>query len=108
MSSSTPAVKVSSGARPHDDSSRMLSDGSGASRATSKPDGAGSANNEPPNSQDAPSNAQQGSSMVRCLAYSCWMLSLARGYSTLTHTRHIAPTKLQAMSDDELHEMTLD
>ncbi|KAK8065739.1 WD repeat-containing protein [Apiospora hydei] len=63
MSSSTPAVKVPSGARLHDDSSRMLSDGSGASRATSKPDGAGSANNEPPNSQDALSNAQQGSNI---------------------------------------------
>ncbi|KAK7967321.1 WD repeat-containing protein [Apiospora aurea] len=63
MSSSTPAVKVPSGARLHDDSSRVLSDGSGASRATSKPDGAGSANNEPSNSQDALSNAQQGSNI---------------------------------------------
>ncbi|KAK8113148.1 WD repeat-containing protein [Apiospora sp. TS-2023a] len=62
MSSSTPAVKVSSAARPHDDSSRMLSDESGASRATSKPDGAASATtNDTLNGQDASSNAHQGS-----------------------------------------------
>ena len=60
MSSSTPAVKVSSGTRPHDDSPRMLSDGSGASRATSKPDAAGSATNDTPNPQDVSSNAHQG------------------------------------------------
>ncbi|KAK8857016.1 WD repeat-containing protein [Apiospora arundinis] len=61
MSSSTSAVKVPSGARPHDDSPRMLSDESGASRATSKPDGAGSVNNDTPNPQDVSSNAHQGS-----------------------------------------------
>jgi len=61
MSSSTPAVKVSSAARPHDDSSRMLSDESGASRATSKPDGAASATtNDTLNGQNASSNAHQG------------------------------------------------
>ncbi|KAK8101132.1 WD repeat-containing protein [Apiospora kogelbergensis] len=60
MSSSTPAVKVSSGTRPHDDSPRMLSDESGASRATSKPDAAGSATNDTPNPQDVSSNAHQG------------------------------------------------